>query len=85
MSNQFSLYYRPTCFFCVRVLQQLPNIAIGIKTLNISEDREALLELREKGGKQQVPALKYFNERGEETWMYESLDILNFLNTQSKD
>lgn len=59
-------------------------MTIRIQTLNISEDREALLELREKGGKQQVPALKYFNERGEETWMYESLDILSFLQTQAK-
>ncbi len=79
MTNNLSLYYRPTCFFCIRVLCSLPKFNLSIETKNISKDHQAMTDLVTKGGKQQVPALKITDSTSKETWMYESKDILQYL------
>lgn len=76
---KLSLHYRPTCIFCIRVLQRITQFKLQIETINVSEDRKGFSELVSQGGKQQVPALKITNTNGKVTWMYESRDILNYL------
>jgi len=51
------LYYRPTCPYCVKVFHQLEANNITIPMVNISEDPRYKEELKEKGGKVQVPCL----------------------------
>ena len=71
-----TLYYKPSCQFCQRVLQMAENLKVEFDLKDISEDETARAELLEKGGKQQVPYL-VDTEKG--TAMYESSDIIDYI------
>ena len=47
---------------------------IELEIVNINEDRDAMMELIDKGGKRQVPCLYH-----DGTYLYESDDIISFL------
>ncbi len=72
----FTLYYKPSCPFCQRVLQMAENLHVTFDLKDISEDEAARLELIEKGGKQQVPFL-VDTDKG--VSMYESSDIIDYI------
>ena len=72
----FTLYYKPTCPFCQRVLQMSENLGVELELKDISEDESAADELVEKGGKRQVPFL-VDSQTGES--MYESSDIIDYM------
>jgi glutaredoxin 3 len=72
----FTLYYKPTCPFCQRVLQMAENFNVTLELKDVSEDEAALAELLEKGGKQQVPFLV---DQERNVAMYESSDIIDHL------
>jgi glutaredoxin 3 len=72
----FTLYYKPTCPFCQRVLQMSENLGVELELKDISEDESAADELVEKGGKRQVPFL-VDSETGES--LYESSDIIDYM------
>ncbi|TVZ40157.1 glutathione S-transferase-like protein [Alteromonadaceae bacterium 2753L.S.0a.02] len=90
MSNLFqnlttqsvTLYYSPTCGYCYRVLNAIEAMNLKIATENIRFNNEARVELYKGGGKTQVPALRIKDAEGKIHWMYESLDIIEFLETQ---
>ena len=42
-------------------------------------------ELKSEGGKWQVPCLKITRSDGAVTWLYESRDIINYLNEEFPD
>lgn len=77
----FTLYYRPSCPFCQRVLQVTDSLNITLDLRDISEDETALAELLEKGGERQVPFL-VDTERN--VSMYESSDIIDYLREHAK-
>jgi len=69
------LYYRPTCPYCVRVIDYLKrHKEIKVQLKNISSDAKARKELIEIGGKQQVPCLFI-----DGVPLYESRDIIAWL------
>jgi glutathione S-transferase len=76
-----TLFYRPTCPFCQRVLGEVEDMGIKLNLRDISSDTVALDELVEKGGKKMVPFL-VDDERG--VSMYESGDIIAYLNEYYK-
>lgn len=71
-----TLYYKPTCPFCERVLQMAENLKVELDLKDVSEDETALAELLEKGGKQQVPFLV---DTERDVSMYESSDIIDYM------
>lgn len=71
----YTLYIRPTCPFCQRVLQVVEEKQIAVETKDITDPAIAD-ELIGHGGKRQVPYL-VDSERG--TAMYESEDIIAYL------
>lgn len=71
-----TLYYKPSCPFCQRVIQVSENLKITLDLKDISDDESALQELIAKGGKKQVPFL-IDSERN--VSMYESNDIIDYL------
>lgn len=73
----FSLYYRGTCPFCRYVSAYLKSRSIVIDSKNITDDKSALNELVNHGGKRQVPCLKITND-SKTRWLYESADIVAF-------
>jgi len=83
--KHLTLYYRPTCPFCVRVNFFTTKQKIIVNEKNISSDHKAHQELISKGGKRQVPALKIERKDGTSEWMYESGDIIRFLKQAKQD
>lgn len=71
-----TLFYKPTCPYCQRVLGEAESLGIQFNLKDISADDAVAAELEEKGGKRQVPYL-VDEDRGES--MYESGDIIAYL------
>ncbi|MEY3783862.1 MAG: hypothetical protein RLZZ230_184 [Candidatus Parcubacteria bacterium] len=71
-----TLYYKPSCPFCQRVLGIAQNLKISLDLKDVSEDEAALADLLEKGGKQQVPFLV---DTEKAVSMYESNDIIEYM------
>ena len=46
---------------------------------NVMQDVAAYKELIRGGGRPTVPCLRIENDKGEVQWMYESLDIIDYL------
>ena len=74
---KLSLYHSPWCPFCVRVVSVLKHMSAMVE-LRDTGDKEHFFALRNGGGKTQVPCLR-IEDDGKSQWMYESIDIINFL------
>ncbi len=72
-----TLYVRPFCQYCERVLRFALENNLEIQTKDIS-DREVAAELVAEGGKRQVP---YLVDEAAQKSMYESADIILYLKT----
>lgn len=71
-----TLYYKPSCPYCQRVLGEAEEMAINFNLKDISADEAIAEELIAAGGKRQVPYL-VDDEKG--VSMYESDDIITYL------
>lgn len=72
-----TLYYKPTCPFCQRVLGEIEDMGLKVNLKDISSDEMIADELIEKGGKKQVP---YLIDDEKSVSMFESGDIIDYLN-----
>lgn len=72
--ENLKLYYKPTCPYCQRVLAFMKENNIEIPLLNVDAVDGLREELKELGGKAQVPALDIDGKI-----LYESLDIIDYL------
>lgn len=77
--KDYKLYIGTVCRFCKKVENFMEENNIDIPLVNINEDKKAMLELMEKGGKRQVPCLYHDGE-----YLYESDDIIAFLKENYK-
>jgi glutathione S-transferase len=77
------LFYFSTCPYCIRVRLALRRLKLEIPLKNILTHPEYNSELLAGGGEAQVPCLRIENEQGEVRWMYESGDIVRYLERQS--
>lgn len=77
LAEGLSLYQFYACPFCVKVRRALRRLNVPVGTVNAQQDenREALLS---GGGRVKVPCLK-IEEQGETTWLYESKEIISYL------
>ena len=71
----FELYIKENCAYSSAVMHAIEELGMKIKTRNVANNRYAI-ELIERGGKFQVPAL-YDSEEG--TMTYESGAIMDYL------
>ncbi|MCL1890976.1 MAG: glutathione S-transferase N-terminal domain-containing protein [Coriobacteriia bacterium] len=71
--DTLTLYYKPTCPYCQKVLRfiEAAGIEVELADIVVAENRERLIEV---GGKVQVPCL-FIND----TALYESDDIIAYL------
>jgi glutaredoxin len=81
MSERYTLYHFPSCPYCARVRDFLDEAGIDIEMRNIHADPQALYDLRTGGGSTTVPCLRIRRD-GQEEWMYESLDIIEYLRSK---
>jgi len=78
MFRMLTLYYRPTCPFCRRVMAVVDRMQLEIELKDI-EDTEVMTELVASGGKVQVP---YLVDTVHSISTYESDDIVTHLQTK---
>ena len=77
-----SLYQYPACPFCVKVRRAMKRNSLNIKTVNAKTCEYSKKELESGGGKLKVPCLRIENNKGEVNWMYESSDIITYLENE---
>jgi len=73
------LYYFATCPFCIKVRMALWKMRLRIPLRNIHRHAKYKKQLEEGGGKLQVPCLRIEKEEDGVTWLYESDDIIRYL------
>ena len=71
-----TLFYKPTCPFCRRVIAVIERLELEVEMKDISAEEALAAELEEKGGKRQVP---YLIDADKDVAMYESDDIVKHL------
>jgi glutathione S-transferase len=78
MSETYQLFHSETCGYCHQVRRFLSGAGIEIPLRDIQRDRSALEELVAGGGRATVPCLR-IERAGNAEWLYESLDIIDYL------
>lgn len=76
--EQLHLYQFDACPFCVKVRRQAKRLALPLQTRDAKQP-EFEQELVNGGGKRKVPCLRIEKEDGQIEWMYESNDIIRYL------
>ena len=73
------LYQYPACPFCVKVRRAMKRNSLQIQTRDALRDARARQELLEGGGTLKVPCLRIREADDRERWLYESSDIVHYL------
>jgi glutaredoxin len=76
--RKLSIYQYEACPFCVKVRRFMKAQSIDLPLKDAMKE-PARSELLKGGGKAQVPCLKIENDDGSVKWLYESSDILHYL------
>jgi glutaredoxin len=77
-AQDLTLYQFEACPFCVKVRREMKRQSISVELKDAKRDVNAREELQTGGGRVKVPCLK-ITQDGNDTWMYESNDIVNYL------
>jgi len=78
--SSHSLYQLPTCPFCVKVRRAMRRLNLPIELRDVRADGRHRQDLISEGGKMKVPCLRIDHEDGHSEWMYESDEIVAYLN-----
>ncbi|MDH5424532.1 MAG: glutathione S-transferase N-terminal domain-containing protein [Gammaproteobacteria bacterium] len=81
LANKLSLYQFYGCPFCVKTRRAIHALNIKIEYRDAANNKQHRSELLEQGGEIKVPCLR-IEEAGTSRWLYESSDIINYLNKQ---
>lgn len=73
------LYQFKTCPFCIKVKRNNKRLSLNIETRDAQHNPSHREELLQGGGQIKVPCLKIVDDKGNDSWMYESDDILQYL------
>lgn len=73
-----ALYQFHACPFCVKVRRAMHAFNIKVELRDAKDNAQFRQELLEQGGRVKVPCLR-IEEAGEVRWMYESNDIIQYL------
>ena len=77
--SKMILYQFKTCPFCIKVKRNNKRLSLKIETRDAQHNPTYREELLQGGGKIKVPCLKIIDEKGNDSWLYESNDILQYL------
>ena len=78
-SNNLVLYQFKMCPFCVKARRAIKRLSLNIETRDALREESSREELLAGGGMIKVPCLRIADEEGNTTWMYESSDIVAYL------
>lgn len=76
---KLSLYQFKACPFCIKVRRAMKRQSLSIQTLDAKRDSTARQELLQHGGKVKVPCLKIEDDQRNVSWLYESKEIIRYL------
>ncbi|HEX5364915.1 MAG TPA: glutathione S-transferase N-terminal domain-containing protein [Gallionella sp.] len=77
--SKMALYHYPTCPFCIKVLHEMGRLSLPIELRDAQHDATHRETLLQSGGKVQVPCLRISDVEGQVQWLYESNDIIRYL------
>ncbi len=73
------LYTHAGCAFCFRARRALKRLQVPVEVRDVARVERYRRELIQGGGRCQVPCLKIQDRSGAERWLYESADIVDYL------
>lgn len=76
-----ALYQFHACPFCVKTRRTLHRLNLPVQLHDAKNDESHRAALLAGGGKVKVPCLR-IDENGESRWMYESNDIIRYLESR---
>lgn len=77
--KNYSLYQFHSCPFCVKVRRAMQRLNLPIELRDAKSDPVFRDELLQQGGKIKAPCLRIERADGVVEWMYESNDIIAYL------
>ena len=77
-----TLYHFFACPFCVKTRRAIHKLRVPIEKRSAVQGSPHREELIQGGGKVQVPCLRIQHSDGREEWLYESKQIIGYLNDQ---
>ena len=78
-TSALRLYQYKACPFCVKVRRAMKRNSLNIQTYDAKRNETSRKELIEGGGKLKVPCLRVEGKEGDVCWIYESSDIIAYL------
>ena len=78
-TSSMAIYQFETCPFCVKVRRELRRQSLSIELRDAKNDLDIKAELVREGGRHKVPCLRTDNPDGSIDWLYESNDIIAYL------
>lgn len=76
--NGLSLYQFFACPFCTKTRRAIHKLGVTVEARDINKYPQHRADLEAGGGRVKVPCLR-IEEEGEVRWMYESNEIIGFL------
>jgi glutaredoxin len=77
--RNLALYQFRSCPFCIKVRKEISRLSLNIELRDAQRDPQNREDLLQGGGKIQTPCLKITDEQGNSRWLYESGDIIQYL------
>ncbi len=77
--GKLALYHFKTCPFCIKVRHEMARLSLPIELRDAQHDQSHRNDLQSGGGKIQTPCLKITDDQGKTDWLYESGDIIKYL------
>ena len=78
-TKKMALYQYAACPFCVKVRRAMKRSGLNIETRDAKRNEQFKEELLQGGGQLKVPCLRIEDDNGDVSWMYESGDIISYL------
>ena len=83
--DRLALYYFDGCPFCGLVRNTIDRLDVEVELRNIFEDRQHRDDLVSARGRATVPVLRIHSPDGQDRWMPESRDIVDYLESTYAD
>jgi len=77
--TNLTLYQFQTCPFCIKVKRNNKRLSLKIETRDAQHNQTYREELLQGGGEIKVPCLRIVDDKGNDSWMYESDEIMKYL------
>lgn len=78
-TRKLSLYQFRTCPFCIKVRRSMKQLTLNIELRDAQKNQQHRQELIDGGGEAKVPCLRIVHDDDRIEWMYESDDIISYL------